>query len=147
MRKASRLFEIIQILRLARKPVTAAQIAAQLEVTVRSIYRDIVALQAMRVPIEGGRGIGYILRPGFTLPPLMLTVDETEAIRAGAGASGADGRHGAPAGREAGEPQDRGRRAGTACRNFFRLRAPCLGKRRACPRSRGPGADPPRDPV
>jgi predicted DNA-binding transcriptional regulator YafY len=80
MRKASRLFEIIQILRLAKKPVTAAEIAAQLEVTVRSIYRDIVELQAMRVPVEGGRGIGYILRPGFTLPPLMLTVEETEAI-------------------------------------------------------------------
>ncbi len=80
MRKASRLFEIIQILRVARHPITAAQIAAQLEVTVRSIYRDIVELQAMRVPVEGGRGIGYILRPGFTLPPLMLTVEETEAI-------------------------------------------------------------------
>jgi predicted DNA-binding transcriptional regulator YafY len=80
MRKASRLFEIIQILRLARKPVTAAEIAAQLEVTARSIYRDIVALQAMRVPIEGERGIGYILRPGFTLPPLMLSIEETEAI-------------------------------------------------------------------
>lgn len=80
MRKASRLFEIIQILRLARKPVTAAGIAAQLEVTPRSIYRDIAALQAMRIPIEGGRGIGYILRPGFTLPPLMLSIEETEAI-------------------------------------------------------------------
>lgn len=80
MRKASRLFEIIQILRLARKPVTAAEIAAQLEVTVRSMYRDIAALQAMRVPIEGERGIGYILRPGFTLPPLMLSLEETEAI-------------------------------------------------------------------
>lgn len=80
MRKASRLFEIIQILRLARRPVTAAEIAAQLEVTPRSIYRDIAELQAMRVPVEGGRGIGYILRPGFTLPPLMLTVEETEAI-------------------------------------------------------------------
>jgi len=80
MRKASRLFEIIQILRLARKPVTAAEIAAQLEVTIRSIYRDIAALQAMRVPIEGERGIGYILRPGFTLPPLMLSIEETEAI-------------------------------------------------------------------
>ncbi len=80
MRKASRLFEIIQIVRLAKKPVTAAEIAAQLEVTPRSIYRDIAALQAMRVPIEGGRGIGYILRPGFTLPPLMLSIEETEAI-------------------------------------------------------------------
>jgi predicted DNA-binding transcriptional regulator YafY len=80
MRKAARLFEIIQILRLARGPVTGAEIAEQLEVTVRSIYRDIAALQAMRVPIEGERGIGYILRPGFTLPPLMLSVEETEAI-------------------------------------------------------------------
>jgi predicted DNA-binding transcriptional regulator YafY len=80
LRKASRLFEIIQILRLAARPVTAAQIAAKLEVTPRSIYRDIVALQAMRVPIEGGRGIGYVLRSGFDLPPLMFTIEETEAI-------------------------------------------------------------------
>ncbi|MHB1303532.1 MAG: helix-turn-helix transcriptional regulator [Acidiphilium sp.] len=80
MRKASRLFEIIQILRLAGKPVTAAKIAGELEVTPRSIYRDIAALQSMRVPIEGGRGIGYILRPGFDLPPLMFSIEETEAI-------------------------------------------------------------------
>lgn len=80
MRKASRLFEIIQILRLARKPVTAADMAETLEVTPRSIYRDIAGLQAMRVPIEGGRGIGYILRPGFDLPPLMFSIEETEAI-------------------------------------------------------------------
>ncbi|MDP9808845.1 putative DNA-binding transcriptional regulator YafY [Rhizobium tibeticum] len=80
MRKASRLFEIIQILRLASKPMTAAAMAETLEVTVRSIYRDIAALQAMRVPIEGGRGIGYIMRPGFDLPPLMFSVEEMEAI-------------------------------------------------------------------
>ncbi|OJU06892.1 MAG: transcriptional regulator [Rhizobium sp. 63-7] len=80
MRKASRLFEIIQILRLAKKPVTAAEIGTALEVTPRSIYRDIAALQAMRVPIEGGRGIGYILRPGFDLPPLMFSIEEMEAI-------------------------------------------------------------------
>lgn len=80
MRKASRLFEIIQILRVARRPVTAAAIAERLEVTVRSIYRDIGALQAMRVPIDGERGIGYILRPGFDLPPLMFTIEETEAV-------------------------------------------------------------------
>ena len=80
MRKASRLFEIIQILRLARKPVTSADIAAQMEVSQRSVYRDIAALQAMRVPIEGGRGLGYILRPGFDLPPLMFSIEETEAI-------------------------------------------------------------------
>jgi predicted DNA-binding transcriptional regulator YafY len=80
MRKASRLFEIIQILRLAKQPVTAATIAEHLEVTVRSVYRDIVALQAMRVPIEGERGVGYILRPGFDLPPLMFSIEEMEAI-------------------------------------------------------------------
>lgn len=80
MRKASRLFEIIQILRLAKQPVTAADIAERLEVAPRSIYRDIAALQAMRVPIEGGRGVGYILRPGFELPPLMFAIEETEAI-------------------------------------------------------------------
>ena len=80
MRKASRLFEIIQILRVARRPVTAATIATRLEVTQRSIYRDIAALQAMRVPIDGERGIGYILRPGFDLPPLMFTIEETEAV-------------------------------------------------------------------
>src|SRR5262249_38966328 len=77
---ASRLFEIIQILRLAKKPMTAADMAEALEVTVRSIYRDIAALQAMRVPIEGERGIGYIMRPGFDLPPLMVSIEEMEAI-------------------------------------------------------------------
>ncbi len=80
MRKASRLFEIIQILRLAGLPKTAQQMADRLEVSERSIYRDIAALQAMRVPIEGERGIGYILRPGFHLPPLMFSAEETEAI-------------------------------------------------------------------
>ena len=80
MRKASRLFEIIQILRVAEKPVTAARIAQSMNVTPRSIYRDIVALQAMRVPIQGGRGIGYMLRSGFDLPPLMFSIEETEAI-------------------------------------------------------------------
>ncbi|WP_448951599.1 helix-turn-helix transcriptional regulator [Labrys neptuniae] len=83
MRKAARLFEIIQILRLARKPVTAAAIAEALEVTVRSVYRDIAALQAMRVPIEGERGIGYVLRSGFDLPPLMFSIEETEAVMLG----------------------------------------------------------------
>jgi predicted DNA-binding transcriptional regulator YafY len=80
MRKAARLFEIIQILRLARGPVTAAEMASRMEVTQRSLYRDIAALQAMRVPIEGERGIGYVLRPGFTLPPLNFSIEETEAL-------------------------------------------------------------------
>ena len=83
MRKATRLFEIIQILKLARGVVTAGEIAERLEVTVRSIYRDIAALQAMRVPIEGERGLGYILRPGFDLPPLMFDQSEADAILLG----------------------------------------------------------------
>ena len=80
MRKASRLFEIIQVLRLARKPVTAAEIAESLEVAPRTVYRDIVALQSMRIPIEGGRGVGYLLRPGFEMPPLMFSIEEAEAV-------------------------------------------------------------------
>jgi len=84
MRKADRLFEIIQVLRQARRPLTAAAIADALEVTIRTIYRDIAALQAQRVPIEGAPGLGYVLRRGFDLPPLMFTIDEVEAIAIGA---------------------------------------------------------------
>ena len=84
MRRADRLFDIIQTLRVATKPMTAATLAEQLEVTVRTIYRDIAALQASRVPIEGAAGIGYLLRRGFDLPPLMFTADELDAIAVGA---------------------------------------------------------------
>ncbi|MCU0832584.1 MAG: YafY family transcriptional regulator [Rhizobiaceae bacterium] len=80
MQKAERLFEIVQILRAASAPVTAATMAAELKVVPRSIYRDIDALRAMRVPVEGGRGIGYVLRKAFSLPPLMLSIEESEAI-------------------------------------------------------------------
>lgn len=84
MRRADRLFDVIQVLRTARKPVTAARLADELEVTVRTIYRDVATLQARRVPIEGAPGLGYVLRKGFDLPPLMFTVDEVEAITVGA---------------------------------------------------------------
>ena len=83
MRRADRLFDIIQTLRAARHPLTAAAIAEKLEVTVRTIYRDIAALQASRVPIEGAPGLGYVLRRGFDLPPLMFTLEETDAIAIG----------------------------------------------------------------
>jgi predicted DNA-binding transcriptional regulator YafY len=83
MRRADRLFDIIQTLRVAKHPMTAAAIAGQLEVTVRTIYRDIAALQASRIPIEGAAGIGYVLRRGFDLPPLMFTADELDAINVG----------------------------------------------------------------
>ena len=84
MRRADRLFDIIQTLRAAPHPLTAAALAETLEVTARTIYRDIAALQASRVPIEGAPGIGYVLRRGFDLPPLMFTADEIDAIAVGA---------------------------------------------------------------
>jgi predicted DNA-binding transcriptional regulator YafY len=84
VRRADRLFDILQALRVAAKPMTAATIAERLEVTVRTIYRDIADLQASRVPIEGAPGIGYVLRRGFDLPPLMFTADEVDAIAVGA---------------------------------------------------------------
>lgn len=64
--------------------MTAAALADQLEVTVRTVYRDVATLQARRVPIEGAAGIGYVLRRGFDLPPLMFTTEEIDAIAVGA---------------------------------------------------------------
>jgi predicted DNA-binding transcriptional regulator YafY len=79
MRRADRLFQIIQVLRRTRKPLTADAIAVE-----RTIYRDIATLIEQRVPIRGEAGIGYILEKGFDLPPLMLTPDEIEAAVLGA---------------------------------------------------------------
>jgi predicted DNA-binding transcriptional regulator YafY len=83
MRRADRLFDIIQVLRTATRPITATALAAELEVTPRTVYRDIATLQARRVPIEGAAGLGYVLRRGFDLPPLMFTSEEIEAIVVG----------------------------------------------------------------
>lgn len=84
MRKGDRLFQIIQILRRARKPITADAIAEELETSKRSVYRDIATLMAQRVPIRGEAGLGYVLEAGFDLPPLMLTPEEIEAAVLGA---------------------------------------------------------------
>src|ERR1700716_151272 len=84
MRRADRLFQIIQVLRRTRKPLTADAIAAELETSKRTIYRDIATLMEQRVPIRGEAGMGYILEKGFDLPPLMLTPDEIEAAVLGA---------------------------------------------------------------
>lgn len=81
--RSDRLFEIIQLLRRRKRVVTAQWIAEQLEVTPRTIYRDIAALQAMRVPIEGEVGVGYLMRSGFDLPPLTFDAEEVEAISVG----------------------------------------------------------------
>ncbi len=83
MSKPTRLFEIIQLLRAAKKPMTAQEIGDQLEVSKRTAYRDIATLQSMRVPIDGEAGIGYIMRPGFDLPPLSFDAEEIEAIIVG----------------------------------------------------------------
>lgn len=84
MRPADRLFQIIQILRRARAPVTADAVAAELETSKRTIYRDIQTLIGQRVPIRGEAGLGYVLEGGFDMPPLMLTPDEIEAAVLGA---------------------------------------------------------------
>src|SRR5215467_6935056 len=84
MRRADRLFRIIQVLRRKRRPVTAHEIAEELEASARTIYRDIAQLMADRVPIRGEAGMGYVLEGGFDLPPLMLTPDEIEAAVLGA---------------------------------------------------------------
>ncbi len=84
MRRADRLFQIIQILRRSPRPVTAGQFAEELEVSTRSVYRDIADLMAQRVPIHGEAGLGYVLDRDFDMPPLMLTADEIEAAVLGA---------------------------------------------------------------
>ena len=84
MRRADRLFQIIQVLRRTRKPLTADAIAAELETSKRTIYRDIAELIGQRVPIRGEAGMGYVLEKGFDMPPLMLTPDEIEAAVLGA---------------------------------------------------------------
>jgi predicted DNA-binding transcriptional regulator YafY len=83
MRRADRLFQIVQHLRGGRL-VTAAKLADWLEVSERTIYRDISDLQGSGVPIEGEAGVGYVMRAGYDLPPLMFTRDEVVALVAGA---------------------------------------------------------------
>lgn len=83
MRRADRLFQIVLCLR-RRRAVTAEQMAEELEVSARTIYRDIRDLMASGVPVDGEAGVGYRLRPGFDLPPLMFNADELQALRLGA---------------------------------------------------------------
>ncbi|MDQ2090586.1 helix-turn-helix transcriptional regulator [Marimonas arenosa] len=83
MRRADRLFQIVQYLRGSRL-VTAEQLAGRLEVSRRTIYRDVADLIGSGVPIEGEAGMGYVMRAGYDLPPLMFTSDEVAALVAGA---------------------------------------------------------------
>ncbi len=84
MRRADRLFQIIQILRRSTRPVTAAMLSAELEVSVRTVYRDMADLMAQRVPISGEAGLGYLIDADYDMPPLMLTLDEVEVAVLGA---------------------------------------------------------------
>src|SRR3984893_13883893 len=80
MSRAERLLELIEVLRRHRRPVSGRTLAVELDISLRTLYRDIAALQAQGAVIEGEPGIGYVLRPGFVLPPLMFSADEIEAL-------------------------------------------------------------------
>lgn len=80
MSRSERLLGLIQILRRHRLPVSGMTLAGELDVSIRTLYRDIATLQAQGAPIEGEPGLGYVLKPGFMLPPLMFTDEEIEAI-------------------------------------------------------------------
>lgn len=83
MLKPIRMLDMIALLRGARLALTADELAERLGVSRRTVYRDVASLQLAGVPIDGAAGLGYILRPGFDLPPLNFTEDETEAIMLG----------------------------------------------------------------
>ena len=80
MSRAERLLDLIQILRRHRRPVAGQVLAGELGVSLRTLYRDIVTLQGQGARIDGEPGLGYVLRPGFMLPPLMFSEEEIEAL-------------------------------------------------------------------
>jgi len=80
MSRAQRLLDLIQVLRRHRRPVAGAILAEELAVSLRTLYRDRETLKAQGADIVGEAGIGYVLRPGFTLPPLMFSEEELEAL-------------------------------------------------------------------
>ena len=84
MSRTERLLDLLQMLRRHRAPVAGASLAAELDISIRTLYRDIATLQGQGAEIEGEPGLGYVLRPGFMLPPLMFSIDELEALIVGA---------------------------------------------------------------
>lgn len=80
MSRTERLLELIQIFRRHRQPVSGKSLARELGISIRTLYRDIATLQAQGASIEGEPGLGYVLHPGFMLPPLMFSEDELEAL-------------------------------------------------------------------
>lgn len=80
MSRTNRLLDLLQMLRNRSVPVTGPDLAQELGISIRTLYRDIATLQAQGADVIGEPGLGYVLRPGFTLPPLMFSTDEIEAI-------------------------------------------------------------------
>ncbi len=83
MARSERLLALLQVLRRHRRPVSGRRLAEEVGVSLRTRYRDIAALQAQGATIEGEAGVGYVLKPGFMLPPLMFSEEEIEAIALG----------------------------------------------------------------
>lgn len=94
MSRSERLFDLLNALRRHRRPVSGQTLADEMGVSIRTLYRDIASLQAQGATIEGEPGVGYVLRPGFLLPPMMFTPEEIEALVLGSRwvAERADGR-------------------------------------------------------
>lgn len=84
MSRSHRLFDLLQALRRRRGTVSGRELARELDVSLRTIRRDVATLQAMGADIDGEPGVGYILRPGFLLPPLSFTEEEIHALVVGA---------------------------------------------------------------
>lgn len=84
MSRSERLFDLLQALRRHRRPVSGRVLAEETGVSLRTLYRDIASLQAQGADIEGEPGLGYVLKPGFLLPPLMFSPEEIEALALGA---------------------------------------------------------------
>lgn len=80
MSRSERLLDLIQVLRRHRRPVSGRRLAEETGVSIRTLYRDIATLQGQGAPIEGEPGLGYVLKPGFMLPPLMFSEEEIEAL-------------------------------------------------------------------
>ena len=84
MSKSLRLFDLMQLLRRHRQPIAGSELARHAGVSLRTIRRDVASLQALGAAIEGEPGIGYVLKPGFMLPPLMFSAEELHALTLGA---------------------------------------------------------------
>lgn len=83
MTRTERLLELIQIFRRSPYAISGEALAQELGISLRTVYRDIATLRVQGAPIEGAPGVGYLLKPGFTLPPLMFSVEELEALLLG----------------------------------------------------------------